>query len=104
MPMSDQLLPQLEILMHPYFTKRGRVDPDARLVEDLNITGHDFFDLMSDIEQSFEVDLTEFFIGPDPQYVSTGWLGWFVGERHKPVFRDVSIREINEFLISRGRV
>lgn len=91
---------RLQSLVQPYFGRKSAVDFDAKLAADLGITGSDYLELVADIEQTFEVDLHDFLIGPDPEYVSTGFVGWIAGEPNKPIYRDVSIGEILEFLQS----
>lgn len=97
MSMTDEISPALEALMRPYFGS-DRVNSAARLIDDLGITGSDYLDLIADIEKTFAIDLTEFLRGPEPQYVSNGCIGWLIGDRKKPVLRDVSIREIDDYL------
>jgi len=89
---------RLQLIVQPYFGRGSIVDFSAKLMADLGITGSDYLELVADLKRVFEVDLDAFLMGPDPQYVSTGLVGWIAGEPNKPVYRDVSIEEILEFL------
>ena len=100
--MRTEISPSLEALMRPYFDN-NKIDPSACLIEDLRITGSDYLDIIADIENRFTVDLTDFLVGPEPQHVSNGWVGWLVGNRRKPIFRDVSIREIHDYLTANSK-
>ena len=96
--MSIDLHPRLLGLLKPYLAKGNFLRDNTMIVEDLGVTGSDFLDLVNDIEQEFSVSMHEFLIGDDPQYISTGLIGWLLGMGKKPVYRDVTVGEINEFL------
>jgi acyl carrier protein len=85
-------------IIQPYFGKHATIDLDAKLVGDLRITGSDYLDLVTDLEKEFETDLSEFLIGPEPKYISTGLIGWLIGQPKKSVFRDVLLRDLQTFL------
>lgn len=95
---EDKIADRLRLLVQPYFGRGSPVDLNAKLAADLGITGSDFLELVADLERTFEVDLDDFLFGPDPQYASTGLTGWMAGEPRKPVYRDVSVGEVLEFL------
>ena len=97
---EDKIADRLRLLVQPYFGRGSAVDFNARLAADLGITGSDYLELVADLERTFEVDLHDFLIGPDPQYASTGLAGWIAGEPKKPVYRDVSVGEVLAFLQS----
>lgn len=101
MSKDTEIADRLRSLFQQYFGRAQAVDLESTLAGDIGITGSDYLDLVADLESTFEVDLHDFLIGPDPEYVSTGLAGWIAGEPRKPVYRDVSIREILEFLQSR---
>ncbi|HET9336966.1 MAG TPA: hypothetical protein VFO12_11250 [Sphingomicrobium sp.] len=98
---KSDLDPKLEQLVWPYFGEARPVCPSAYLVADLGVTGSDYLDFVGDVEKTFRVDLEPFLIGDDPKYVSAGLAGMLTGERRKPVFRDFTIAELNDFLSSR---
>ena len=98
---EDRIADRLQVLVQPYFGRGSVVDLNARLAGDLGSTGSDYLELVTDLERTFEVDLHDFLIGPDPQYASTGLAGLIVGEPKKPVYRDVTVGEVLEFLQSR---
>lgn len=100
MSKDADLAERLRSLFQPHFGRARAVDLDARVAADLGIRGSDYLELKADLESTFQVDLHDFLVGPDPEYVSTGFIGWLAGEPRKPVYRDVSVREILDFLES----
>jgi hypothetical protein len=95
MPTID---PKLQLLVRPYFKADDHIRADAFLIRDLGITGSDYLALISDVEREFDVDLTKFLIGPEGKSISPGCIPKLLGFPDVPVFRDVSICEMQEFL------
>lgn len=89
---------RLSALLAPYFSDKPTIDPTAFLIEDLGVTGSDYLDFVHDVEQVFDVDLTSFLIGPNPQFVSRNWLQRLLRHPPKPVFRDFKVQELANHL------
>lgn len=97
--MSELTLdPRLQYLVQPYLGKNTELSTSLYLVADLAVTGRDYLDFVRDVESLFKVDLHSFLVGPNPQYVSTGLAGYITGDHRKPVYRDFTIAELNQFL------
>lgn len=90
---------QLLGLLKPYVTSAVPLTLETRIVRDLGVTGSDYLDFVSDVEKVFKIDLTDFLIGKSPQYVSMGIAGILLGQQKKPIFRDVTVKELNEFVL-----
>lgn len=98
---ETEIKDRLRSLVQPYFGRDSAVNLEARFSRDLGITGSDYLDLVADVERTFSVNLHDFLVGPKPEHVSTGLAGWIAGEPTKPVYRDVSIKEVLSFIQSR---
>lgn len=98
---GPRLSERLESIVRPYLGREARVDLRARVIHDLGISGSDYFDLIEDVEREFEVDLTDFLVGPTPEYLPRGLLAWLLRMPRKPIYSDVSLEEIRGFLKAR---
>lgn len=94
----ETIHPELLALLQPYVTPKTLLTLETKIVRDLNVTGSDYLDFIADVEKVFGVDLTDFLIGESPQYVSTGLAGLLLGQRKKPVFRDITVKELNNLI------
>lgn len=98
MSLKEEIEPKLYQLLKPYENKYRNITLKSFIIKDLGVNGTDYLDLMEDIEREFELDLTEFVIGENPEYVSNGLIGYIIGKKKSPVFRDFSVEEINNLL------
>lgn len=88
---------RLREIFKPY-QRRGQTVSDATaVIEDLRITGSDYIDLVQEIETIFSISLTDFIIGPEPQYIRPGIEGALLG-KDLPVFRDFTLGDIRKYL------
>lgn len=94
----ENVHPQLLALLKPYVKSADALTLETNIIRDLGVTGSDYLAFIEDLEKKFGIDFTDFLIGESPHYVSTGIAGFLLGQRKKPVFRDVSLKELNDFV------
>ena len=99
----ETLDPKLRRLIEPYFKGQATANLDHKLIGDLGVTGSDYLDFIGDVEKTFRIDLTDFLTGPSPEYVPRGCIGTLLGRPPKPILRDVSIRDLANYLAGAPR-
>ncbi|MCA9815505.1 MAG: DUF1493 family protein [Cyanobacteria bacterium HKST-UBA01] len=75
------------VLLVEKHTGRKTINPDSRIQHDLGADGQDAYDLMVELQDKFDVDMTNFVFdrhfGPEAAWNPFVWIYWMICEREK---------------------
>jgi len=86
-PEVDNSIYERVVVLVEKHTGRKTINPDSRIRHDLGTDGQDAYDLMVELEDKFDVDMTNFVFkrhfGPEAPWNPFVWIYWTIFDREK---------------------